>query len=73
MKCRFCHREAVAIYKLDQGCFCCPDEREHGYCIQHIIRANPLGSMELIEVLDEMELNNFYEWHNAIKNIEKIL
>ena len=52
-KCRFCASPAVAVFALSQGCFCAPDEREHSYCGQHILDANPLGGMELVRVLDE--------------------
>lgn len=62
MKCRFCHRPAVATFHLDAGCLCFPDEREHGYCIQHILRARPMGNMELREVLQQEEFDFFVEW-----------
>lgn len=42
---------AVARFSMDRGCVCFRDDREQALCAQHIINAEPLGSMELIEVL----------------------
>jgi hypothetical protein len=49
VKCRFCSASAIAKYAMDRGCVCFPDDREQALCAQHIIRATPLGSMELLE------------------------
>ena len=52
MQCRFCHHGAVAVFTLSDGCACFPDDREQALCAQHIVRASPLGSMELKDVVD---------------------
>jgi hypothetical protein len=49
VKCRFCTAPALARYAMDRGFVCFPDDREQALCAQHIIRATPLGSMELLE------------------------
>lgn len=46
--CRFCKSPAAGRFKLDTGCFCYPDDREQDLCPQHIIRATPVGSFELL-------------------------
>lgn len=48
-RCVFCGAEAVALYRLNRGCLCRPDDREQHLCAQHEVRATPLGSMELVE------------------------
>jgi len=50
MKCRLCRADAVAVFTMDEGCFCCKDT-EQALCYHHIMYANPLGSMELKEDL----------------------
>lgn len=49
--CRFCATPATAVYAMDRGCFCYPDDREQALCPQHIDRASPLGSMVLVREL----------------------
>lgn len=51
MKCLFCNDPAVAIYHLDEGCYCHPDIQKQALCLQHIKQAHPLGNMVLIEDL----------------------
>ena len=66
MKCRFCNSDAAAVFTLEEGCLCFPAEREHAYCIQHIIRANPIGSMLLKEILDPERIAFYRQWQDAI-------
>jgi hypothetical protein len=47
--CRFGCGPAIARYAMDRGCVCFPDDREQDLCAQHVVRATPLGGMELIE------------------------
>jgi hypothetical protein len=49
--CRFGDGPAVAVFELDAGCACFPDDRWQALCTQHAMRASPLGSMELAEDL----------------------
>jgi hypothetical protein len=49
MKCRFCQDNAVVKVYLSKGCICYPDDHEQDLCIQHLKRATPLGTMELVE------------------------
>ena len=56
--CRFCAWVAVARFALPQGCACYPDDREQALCVQHVVNAEPIGAMELIEVLDVPQ----WEW-----------
>lgn len=55
MKCRFCNDGAVAIFALNEGCLCFPDDREQALCMQHVIKANPIGSMTIKQ---DLTLNN---------------
>jgi hypothetical protein len=50
--CRFCGDVAAARYALSAGCLCYPDDREQDLCVQHIIRASPRGSMQLVRILE---------------------
>jgi hypothetical protein len=45
--CRFCGDPAVAVFALDRGCLCYPEDREQALCMQHVVRASPAGSMLL--------------------------
>lgn len=60
MKCRFCDDEALAIFHFSRGCVCYPDDRQQTLCWQHVVRATPLGGMELIEDLTLGQ--NFTTW-----------
>lgn len=51
MKCRFCTDQAVAVFDLPLGCVCLPCDRVQALCMQHIVRATPLGGIELREDL----------------------
>jgi len=51
MKCRFCPSMAVAIVSLSNGCACYPHDREQALCLQHFVKASPLGSFEVTLVL----------------------
>lgn len=53
MECRFCGTPAVAVFSLDEGCACFPDDREQALCMQHIVRASPLGEMAMVRDLTE--------------------
>ena len=55
MRCRFCSAPAAATYALDAGCLCYPEDREQALCVQHIIRATPLGAMRLLAVVNAAE------------------
>lgn len=56
--CRFCAAPAVVRFAFPQGCVCFPDCREAGLCLQHVVRATPLGEMRLLEIL----LPDVWEW-----------
>jgi len=49
LTCRFCSSEAVARFSMSAGCVCYPDDREQDLCVQHVLRATPLGTMQLVE------------------------
>jgi hypothetical protein len=55
--CRFCSSEAIAGFSMDAGCTCHPDD------FHHVVRANPLGSMEL--EVDYTQDASFTAWWNA--------
>jgi hypothetical protein len=46
--CRFCGQPALGRFTMSAGCVCKPDDREQDLCLHHTMRANPLGSMQLI-------------------------
>lgn len=46
--CRFCRWPAVGIFELNRGCLCFPEDREQALCMQHVVRATPLGDMSLL-------------------------
>jgi hypothetical protein len=48
-KCRFCDDLAVAKYAVNKGCMCYHNDREQYLCFQHIVKANPIESMVLLE------------------------
>jgi hypothetical protein len=52
--CVMCGDPAVALYRMEKGCVCRPDDREQALCQQHIVKATPLGSMELVRYLAEL-------------------
>lgn len=49
IKCRFepCSDPPIGVFHMDQGCVCYPD-RVQALCGQHLYKAEPLGSMEII-------------------------
>jgi hypothetical protein len=49
--CRFGDGPAVAVFDLDRGCACFPDDHRQALCVQHAIRSTPLGSMRLAQDL----------------------
>lgn len=55
--CRFGDRPAIARYALSDGCVCYPDDREQDLCVQHILRATPLGTMKKLVVYDEARMH----------------
>jgi hypothetical protein len=59
MKCRFeteFHKDkAVAVYILDRGCYCYPDDKIQALCAQHECNATPLGKMILVTRFDCMQ------------------
>lgn len=61
--CRFCSSPAVAIFTMTEGCLCYPDDRQQALCMQHILRATPLGTMDLEE--DLTVGNEFTTWWEA--------
>ena len=60
--CRFCSAKALGRFALDKGCLCYPDDREQDLCQQHVVRATPLGSMELL--VDYTLDGSFTRWLN---------
>jgi hypothetical protein len=49
MKCRFdCNSPAVAVYILDRGCTCFPDDKIQALCAQHEYDATPINDMMLV-------------------------
>lgn len=61
--CRFCGDRAVAIYAMDEGCQCFPEDREQALCPQHVISANPIGGMEIINDLTGGAWSKFMAEH----------
>ena len=59
-KCHFCNSGAVAGFFMPEGCWCYPKDREQVLCMQHVIKATPLGGMELIG--DFTVDREFSEW-----------
>jgi hypothetical protein len=47
-KCRFCGDGAAALVTLELGCMCYPDDRAQYLCLQHVMRANPLGQWAVL-------------------------
>ena len=43
--CRFGCGSAVAIYAMDEGCICHPEDKQQALCMQHVEKSTPLGSM----------------------------
>jgi hypothetical protein len=50
----------VAVFELSAGCVCYPVDREQALCMQHIVRATPLGTMELTDDLSAR--GEFTKW-----------
>jgi hypothetical protein len=48
----------MAVFSLEKGCFCYPDDRQQALCPQHYVKATPIGKMELVQVLDPA----LWEW-----------
>lgn len=46
--CRFCDDFAVGLFEMSDGCVCFPEDREQWLCMQHALKATPLGSMRCI-------------------------
>lgn len=42
---------AVARFILSDGCFGRPHDREQYLCMQHLVTSEPLGTMQLVEIL----------------------
>ena len=40
--------EAIALWHMDEGCMCHPEERVQALCLHHLNRATPLGGMVLL-------------------------
>jgi hypothetical protein len=51
VRCRICGDPPVAVYRLERGCVCYPDDREQALCPQHAVRSEPLGDMDMIKDL----------------------
>ena len=64
MRCRFCDDEAVAIFVLNEGCFVFPNDREQALCMHHVLKATPIGSIELAKDLTENE--EFTDWWTTV-------
>jgi hypothetical protein len=58
--CRFQCGPAVAVFEMSAGCICYPADREQALCMQHIVRATPLGTMELKDDLSAR--GEFTKW-----------
>ncbi len=41
------HDVAMGHFKMPRGCAAMPDVTEQDLCLQHIVKAEPIGSMEL--------------------------
>jgi hypothetical protein len=57
-KCRMCGDEAVAVFHFSRGCVCFPHDQEQALCLQHIIKAEPLGDMVFKQALKPAD----WEW-----------
>ncbi len=51
LECRFGCGPAIAVFAMDRGCVCYPDDRQQALCMQHIVRATPLGRMTVVRDL----------------------
>lgn len=63
ISCRFCATPAIAQFAMDRGCACYPNDRQQDLCVQHIISAEPLGSMELSQLYDA----GAYAWLSVVR------
>lgn len=50
-KCIQCGNPAIAVFRFDEGCVVYPDIQLQPLCPQHIVKATPLGGMELVRDL----------------------
>ena len=57
--CRFGCAHAVVEVVLSAGCACHPDDRRQALCMQHYVKATPLGTMVLARVIEK----EAWEWH----------
>lgn len=49
LPCRFGDSSgAIAVWEMDEGCMCYPDDRVQSLCLHHTFRASPRGSMDLL-------------------------
>jgi hypothetical protein len=51
-KCELCDSDAAALFALPKGCVCSPKQIQL-LCMQHVVRATPLGGMRLLEIIDD--------------------
>ena len=51
IQCEFCKDKAFAVgrYTMSEGCVC-STKKEQDLCGQHVLRASPLGTMELTHI-----------------------
>ena len=55
-KCRFCGDVAVAIYEFSEGCQAQPNWKIQALCVQHELKASPIGTMTLIWRRDDLDV-----------------
>lgn len=49
--CRFgCGDPVYGIFMMDRGCICYPNDRIQALCLQHAMKSEPIGEMEMIEI-----------------------
>jgi predicted Fe-S protein YdhL (DUF1289 family) len=53
--CRFCSQPAVVLVTLSRGCVRYRGERQQWLCLQHYYRSNPLSSLEIKQIVGQLE------------------
>jgi hypothetical protein len=51
IKCNLCDDKPAGLFSMPKGCVCSPDILQY-LCMQHVVRATPLGGMYLLEILN---------------------
>jgi hypothetical protein len=52
LTCVLCGDPAAAVFAMDAGCVCLPTPGDQALCMHHAAKASPLGSMDLVKILE---------------------